>query len=309
MTTQRISAPVRLISLLIGFGLLFIGGRFLLAPELGEAGFGLTYQEPNYAFHYIKGIRDLFSGLIILLLAWFHYRKPLLLILLAGSMIPFADMLIVWHTPGSNLWAMLIHGGTVIALWILCYFLWQPISETPMNPIGNNNAYVKLISSVSEGRDSIVELTILPGESTPWHYHQLFSETFEVLKGELIVGQGNQTRTLQEGQTVTIQPGQRHFFNNTSGKEVLIKVTISPGNRNFEESMLLYKGLATDGFASKSGTPKKLMDLALFIRLNDSHMVGLQKLAEPFFSFLASRAIKQGRLAYLQEKYANSGTI
>jgi len=309
MTTQRIPSPVRLISLLIGFGLLFIGGRFLLAPELGEAGFGLTYQEPNYAFHYIKGIRDLFAGLIIVLLAWSHYRKPLLLIFLAGSIIPFADMLIVWHTPGSNLWAMLIHGGTVVTLWILCYFLRQPASETATNPIGNNNAYVKLISSVLGGSDSVVELTILPGESTPWHYHQLFSETFEVLKGELIVGQGNQTLRLQEGQTATIQPGQPHFFNNMSGKEALVKVIISSGNRNFEESMLIYKGLAKEGFASKSGTPKKLMDLALFIRLNDSHMVGLQKIAEPFFRFLASRAIKQGRLAYLKEKYANPGTI
>jgi hypothetical protein len=123
MTTQHISSPARLTSLLIGFGLLFIGGRFLLAPEIAEAGFGLHFQEPNYAFHYIKGIRDIFSGLIIVLFAWSHYRKPLLLTLLAGSLIPLADMLIVWRTPGSNLWAMLIHGGTVITLWVICYFL------------------------------------------------------------------------------------------------------------------------------------------------------------------------------------------
>ncbi|MCF0054111.1 DUF4267 domain-containing protein [Dyadobacter sp. LJ53] len=129
MTTQRISLPVRLLSLLIGFGLLFIGGRFLLAPETAEAGFGLHYQEPNFAFHYIKGIRDIFSGLLIVLFAWSSSRKPLLLTLLAGSIIPFADMLIVWRTPESNLWAMLIHGGTVIALWLLCYFLWKSSAE------------------------------------------------------------------------------------------------------------------------------------------------------------------------------------
>jgi hypothetical protein len=129
MTTQRISSPVRVISLLIGFGLLFIGGRFLLAPETGETGFGLHYQEPNYAFHYIKGIRDIFSGLIIVLFAWSHDRRPLLLTLLAGSVIPFADMLIVWRTPGSELWAMLIHGATVITLWLLCYFLWKSMEK------------------------------------------------------------------------------------------------------------------------------------------------------------------------------------
>nr|WP_295922251.1 DUF4267 domain-containing protein [uncultured Dyadobacter sp.] len=129
MTTQRISSPVRLASLLIGFGLLFIGGRFLLAPEIAEAGFGLHFREPNFAFHYIKGIRDIFSGLIIILFAWSHLRKPLMLTLLAGSLIPFADMLIVWHTPGSNLWAMLIHGGTVIVLWLICYFLQKPTAD------------------------------------------------------------------------------------------------------------------------------------------------------------------------------------
>lgn len=310
MTTQRISSPVwrdplRLISLLIGAGLLFIGGRFLLAPEAGEAGFGLSYQQPNDAFHAIKGIRDIFSGLIIVLLAWYHHRRPLLLTLLAGSIVPFADMLIVWHTPGSNLWAMLIHGGTVVVLWILCYFLGRSTPETVENPSGNDEDNVKRLSSVSEGGNSVLELIILPGETTPWHYHQLFSETFEVLKGELTVGQGDQTLTLQEGQTATIQPGQKHFFNNTSGKESHVKVTVSPGNREFEEALLIYKGLAKDGLASASGTPKKLSDLALFIRLNDSHMVGFANIAKPLFAYWARRAIKQGRLDVLKEQYIN----
>ncbi|MDR3711200.1 MAG: hypothetical protein P4L51_00170 [Puia sp.] len=39
--------------------------------------------------------------------------------------------------------------------------------------------YVKLISSADTSRDSKLELNIFPGETTPWHYHSLFSETFE----------------------------------------------------------------------------------------------------------------------------------
>ncbi|WP_161597176.1 DUF4267 domain-containing protein [Dyadobacter flavalbus] len=303
MTTQHISFSLRLTSLLIGLGMLFIGTRFLLAPEQGEAGFGLDYNQPNYAFHTIKGIRDLFSGLIIVLFAWHHYRRPLFLTLLAGSIIPFADMLTVWHTPGSNLWAMLIHGGTVLMLWILCYFLGQSAPETKTGTSVHADAYVKRISSVSEGKNSVLEFSILPGESTPWHYHRLFSETFEVLKGELTVGRGEQTLVLSAGQTATIQPGQKHFFHNTSGQECLVKVTISPGNHDFEEALLISKGLAGDGLASESGTPKKLLDLALFIRLNDSHMIGLQKVAEPLFRLLADYATRQGRLEYLRNTY------
>ncbi|MBO0931997.1 DUF4267 domain-containing protein [Fibrella aquatilis] len=307
MTTQRISSPIRVISLLLGVGLLFIGGRFLLAPEAGETGFGLNYAQPNYAFHSIKGIRDLFSGLVIFLLAWYHYRQPLFLTLLAGSIIPVADMLIVWQTPGSNLGAMLIHGGTAITLWTLCYCLRRPTPESTANPSRIGNAYAKRITSASEGGNSVLEFNILPGESTPWHYHNLFSETFEMLKGELTVGQGDQTLTLHEGQTATIQREQKHFFNNTSGKESVVKVTISPGNQEFEEALLISKGLANDGLASKSGTPKKLSDLALFIRLNDSHMVGFQKVAEPLFAYLATRAIRRGTLSHLKGKYINNG--
>lgn len=132
MTTQFIPSPIRLISLLLGLGLLFIGARFLLAPEVGEAGFGLHYQEPNYAFHYIKGIRDIFSGLLVVVFAWSHYRTPLFLTLLAGSLVPLTDMFIVWSTPDSNLWAMFIHGSTAITLWVLCYFLRPAVRTGPV---------------------------------------------------------------------------------------------------------------------------------------------------------------------------------
>ncbi len=51
--------------------------------------------------------------------------------------------------------------------------------------------YIQLIKSVSTNEDSILEMNILPGEKTPWHYHTLFSERFQILKGELEVGKGN----------------------------------------------------------------------------------------------------------------------
>lgn len=309
MITQPISVPLRLISLLLGVGMLFIGTRFLLAPEVGEAGFGLHYNQPNYAFHSIKGIRDIFSGLMIGLLAWYQYRKPLFLTLLAGSIIPFTDMLIVYHTPSSNWWAMLIHGGTVITLWLLSYFLGQSTPDQKTRPSIATDTSVKRISSVSEGPTSVLEFTILPGERTPWHYHALFAETFEIRNGALTVGRGDQTLTLQPGQTATIQRGQNHFFHNKTDQPCLVRVTVSPGNLGFEQALLISKGLAKDGLASASGTPKILSDLALFTHLNDSHMVGLQRVAQPLFTFLVARAMKAGRLTYLIQKYATPAVI
>ena len=85
--------------------------------------------------------------------------------------------------------------------------------------------------------------------------------------------------------------------------ECIIKVTLSPGSKDFENSLFIYKGLAKDGLAGVAGTPKKFTNLALFVYLNNSRMVGLQKIAEPLFTYIAKSAIKKGRLKELERKY------
>ncbi|QJD97011.1 cupin domain-containing protein [Mucilaginibacter robiniae] len=163
--------------------------------------------------------------------------------------------------------------------------------------------YIKLISSADTHKESVMEFSIIPDEKTPWHYHTLFSETFKLLKGTLEVGLNNQVRWLKKGDKVTIKPNEKHYFHNISDEECLIQVTVSPSNKNFENALLISKGLAKDGLASAAGTPKKLADLALFVYLNNSKMVGLQKIATPLFNYLATRAIKKGRLKELELKY------
>jgi quercetin dioxygenase-like cupin family protein len=164
-------------------------------------------------------------------------------------------------------------------------------------------SYVKLISSVDTKKNSVLEMNILPGENTPWHYHTLFSETFEVLKGTLEVGKGKAIHHLKQGDTATIEPNEKHYFHNVSTEECIVTTTLSPGNKNFENALFILKGLAKDGLASGAGTPKSLSDLALFVYLNNSKMVGIQKIAAPLFNIVAKAAIKRGRLNELIEKY------
>jgi quercetin dioxygenase-like cupin family protein len=164
-------------------------------------------------------------------------------------------------------------------------------------------SYIKLISSVNADKKSVMEMNILPGEKTPWHYHTLFSETFEVLKGTLEVGKGKNTYQLKQGDKATIEPNERHYFNNISGEECIVTTTINPGNKDFENALFILKGLAQDGLASAAGTPRKFSDLAVFIYLNNSKMVGFQKIAEPMFDFFARYFIKKGRLNELIQKY------
>lgn len=172
----------------------------------------------------------------------------------------------------------------------------------------SNKGYVKIIESVDSNKESVIEYNIVPNEKTPWHYHTFFSETFEVLKGTLEVGRSGEVYQLKKGDIVTIKLNEKHYFSNISNDECLIKVTISPGNKNFENALLILKGLAKDGLASSAGTPKKFSDLALFIYLNNSRMVGFQKVAEPFFNCLAQRTINKGRLKELELKYCGEKT-
>lgn len=95
------------LTIVSGLTLVFIGCRFLLQPEGAEAGFGLHFNENgDYSFHYIKGIRDLFTGTVITLLAALNMRKALLIVLLSGIFIPIVDMTLVLQATHDVMKAM-----------------------------------------------------------------------------------------------------------------------------------------------------------------------------------------------------------
>lgn len=83
-------------ALLLGLGMIFLGARFFLSPEVATAGYGIHFKaESDYSFQYIKGIRDIFSGLLICVFVLMNERRALAVTLLAGTIIPVTDMLIV----------------------------------------------------------------------------------------------------------------------------------------------------------------------------------------------------------------------
>lgn len=84
------------IAFLLGLGMIFLGVRFFLSPEAATAGYGIHFNaQGDYSFQYIKGIRDIFSGLLICVFVLMNERRALGVTLLAGTMIPVTDMLIV----------------------------------------------------------------------------------------------------------------------------------------------------------------------------------------------------------------------
>ncbi len=288
------------VAFLTGLGMIFIGVRFMAAPETAELGYGIQFHEQgDYAFHSIKGIRDVFSGLLICLFVVSKQTRALGITLLAGTLIPVVDMGIVLSKEYTGITQAIPHVSAIV----VCFFCGLILVRDKKVPTTGYEGFARIISSAGTTNESVIEYDIAPNEKTPWHYHTLFSETFQVLAGNLEVGLNNQIHQLQKGDSVTVKPHEKHYFHNKSTDDCLINVTISPGNRNFEHALLILKGLAKDGLASASGTPERVSDLALFIYLNNSRMVGLQKIAEPFFNYLAARAIKKGRLKELELSY------
>ncbi|MDI5976523.1 DUF4267 domain-containing protein [Amycolatopsis magusensis] len=85
------------IVLLVGIGIIFIGARFLLAPEVSAAGYGVPVSAAGEyeAFLSAKGIRDIASGLVVLTLFALGQRRALGWVMLAVTVVPFTDGLIV----------------------------------------------------------------------------------------------------------------------------------------------------------------------------------------------------------------------
>ena len=126
MVAEKLPLWAKIVGYLFGAALFFIGGRFLLDPETAERGFGLVYAQPNESFHYIKGVRDLFSGLIITVFTLLNWRKPLAIVFLTGSLVPVGDMIIVLTASSAIHSAAWIHGLTALTAWIASYFLLRP---------------------------------------------------------------------------------------------------------------------------------------------------------------------------------------
>jgi len=110
--TTKISYVIAFIT---GLGLIFLGTRFLLSPEVAEAGYGIHFNEQgDYSFHYIKGIRDILSGLLICVFVLMNERRALGVTLLAGTMVPVTDMLIVLSKSYNGVLQAMPHISAII---------------------------------------------------------------------------------------------------------------------------------------------------------------------------------------------------
>ena len=109
------------LSALIAAGIIFIGGRFLVAPSLAAAAYGVPASaEPrSRAYLWAKGIRDIASGLFAAILIAYGSPHPLGWFMLAAAVIPIGDAAVVLRHGGSRATALGIHGSTAAVMLII----------------------------------------------------------------------------------------------------------------------------------------------------------------------------------------------
>jgi Domain of unknown function (DUF4267) len=106
---------------LIGAGIIFIGARFIVAPRVAAAGYGVQPdlgQPSTCAYLSVKGVRDIGSGLIVFALMAAGATHPLGWMVLAATIIPLGDATIVLRHGGPKSIAWGVHGLTAIVMLI-----------------------------------------------------------------------------------------------------------------------------------------------------------------------------------------------
>jgi hypothetical protein len=117
--------------LILALGIIFIGIRFIADPETGATGYGIPFSETYDAVYgRVKGIRDIFSGLVLLPLLWLRMRKALAIVFTAATIVPAFDFLVILSYNGSDdLAHLLIHGITAVVMVITSILLFYGVQR------------------------------------------------------------------------------------------------------------------------------------------------------------------------------------
>jgi len=158
-------------------------------------------------------------------------------------------------------------------------------------------------SQQSNGKKTLLEVTIGPKGGNPLHYHRRFSETFTVLEGELRVQVGEEKMKLKVGEKATAPS------NNTSGKPVRFTCELNPASEGFENVMRIAFGLAQDGKAGPNGMPKSLVHNGILMNMGEGYFVGIFSILEKVFRFFGNSDKAREIEKELLEKYGKASSI
>jgi hypothetical protein len=111
---------------LIGGGIIVVGALPFWAPQ-AASGFGIPHtpvaDRTFQAWLRVKGVRDIASGLFIAILLANGSARLIGWFILAATLIPVGDALIVLHSKGPRAAAYGIHGATALVMVVITILL------------------------------------------------------------------------------------------------------------------------------------------------------------------------------------------
>jgi hypothetical protein len=113
-----------IVSGVIAVAIVLIGARFLWVPQAAAAGYGVPVDPPGpqtkaggpYPWLYVKGVRDIASGIFLGILLLNQTPHLLGAFMAAASLIPIGDAVIVLRSGGTRAAAFGIHGATAAVM-------------------------------------------------------------------------------------------------------------------------------------------------------------------------------------------------
>lgn len=110
-------------TLLVPVAIIGIGINFILNPVGASAGFGIPIHDPAaFPFMWIKGIRDIFSGLVVLIFLFRGDRRTTAILYALAVFIPVGDGLVILSHLGFAP-PIFIHWGTALYMMIVAALL------------------------------------------------------------------------------------------------------------------------------------------------------------------------------------------
>lgn len=161
------------------------------------------------------------------------------------------------------------------------------VHETIRNPLTTEEVTFVQTASKTNGEKGVV--------------HSAFTETFEILEGELTLRVGRRTRRLGVGERLTVFKHERHTFWSESDRPTRFRGTIEPASVDLEHCFRIAFGLARDGLLSSTGVPRQLYHLVVLATMSQSNLGGPASVLNPIFKLLArTRAARDTRNALIR---------
>ena len=119
------SSPLFWFTLVIPIAIIGIGIQFILSPVGASTGFGVPVRDPAaFPFMWIKGIRDIFAGLVLLPFLIRGDRRTAAIIFAISIFVPFCDGLVILAHLGFAPQIM-VHWGTALYMAVVAFFLFR----------------------------------------------------------------------------------------------------------------------------------------------------------------------------------------